>query len=47
MGHDPGDRMKISSDMLYIIHLFGLKIFEIEFVMKFNDIWPFCPSPGA
>ena len=38
-GHDPGGRMKILSDMLYIFHLwedtqFGLKTFEIDFVIQ-------------
>ena len=41
LGHDPGNGMKIPSDMFYIFHLwedtqkFGLKIFEIDFVIEF------------
>ena len=39
LGHDPGNGMKIPSDMFYIFHLwedtkFGLKIFEIDFVIE-------------
>ena len=46
--------MEIPADMFYFFLLrrhteFGLKIFEIDFVIEFNDIndiWPFGPSPG-
>ena len=41
LGHDPGDRIKIPSDMFCICHLwehtkFGTKIFEIDFVIMWS-----------
>ena len=39
LGHDPGNRIKIPSDMFCIFHLlehtkFGIKIFEIDMTTK-------------
>ena len=44
LGHDPGSRMKIPSDMISIFHLwvetkFGLKIFEIAFAVIHLQFW--------
>ena len=46
LGHDPGDRIKISFDMICIFHLvrthtkFGIKCLKLTGYPKFNDIWP-------
>ena len=53
LGHDPGDQMKIPSDMFYIIFSFlrrhtkfGLKIFEIDFVVEIKLFNLLAPPQG-
>ena len=56
LGHDPGDRMKIPSDMFCIFSFvsthtkFGIKIFEIDFVIEIKwylTFWPLPRAPGG
>ena len=55
LGHDPGDPMNIPSNMFYILFVrrhtkFGLKIFEIDLVIRdlvIFDLWPLPKAPGG
>ena len=58
LGHDPGNQIKIPSDMFYIFHLWeDTQSYKVWFkklwnwlcnwnLMIFSYIWPFGPSPG-
>ena len=52
LGHDPGVRMKIPSDIFHIFQLWEdtqslvKKPLKLTLWLRFNDIWPFGPSRG-
>ena len=51
LGHDPGDRIKSLLICLYLSFVrtltkFGITIFEIYMLPKFNDIWPLTSLQG-